>query len=1625
MKKMKSILLSILMILSVSISGQSFTPEIYTQDSLIGFNTNEIIIYAKQNGVNGSELRNYVRQRQRDFISQKYYPKTIPVYTTSPTPTQKPTGGPVVINAAPCVNEGFENTPVGTYNGASNAYAVQGWTLYGEYANSTASAYNCLSAGTPYNLGANEFQIVSTPLTFNGSNCSFILGNSPFGGTRVAKLNSGQSSNYSRNKIAQNFPVTTANALFQFAFAGFYENPGHSCCDQPGLYLRVINACNGNTVASCSSMTLAANCGTLANVSFTPCGANGVMSNWQTRSIDLTPYIGGCVTIEIWTGDCNFGGHWGTTYFDAVCGGQNISPGLGGLPGGPIPGALSFCSGSGVATIAGPLGYNSYQWYGPNGIIPPPTGTLSVLTITNPVQGASYTVNLTSSGGCQLSSITALNTTTVMIAGVGSSTTCLNGSSGSATVQGAGSGSGYSYTWTSSSSSVVGNSSVAVNLPAGIYSVTISGLGNALCGTATATVAVTSGTPTPQKVFKPFCNGQAYLATTGGSNFQWFLGNNAIAAPLGVASSYTVTSPSSGAVYNLTYTSIYNCNEAASFTLVTSAPGAISVLSSSVCPGGTNGTGTINLIPAAGSPPGQNVYSVFNHSNTPSYSTSTNFIGSTSYTFNNLSAGTYSVRVFDGSCLYTTNLITPTHLFSWNITPSVATICQGQQIVSSIVFTTPVTPTQYSYTWTPGTMLTGTSFQNNIITANTPPGTSVQTTYSITVTPTVINCPQTKTMSILVTNPATPIFVPIPNLCDNGAPYVIQVTPQGGSFSIPGGVINPSLSTYSFGVNSVSYTTITNGCSASNSTTFQINRFNSSNLTSSISPLCVTNASINLMTIVQNTTGSWSSGSILTPSLIGAGNHLLTYSTTSFPNPTVCPSSSQLFVSVSTTVVPTLSQPAPFCNNSPTFALTASPSGGVWGSNPAVQTNGIVNPGLSSPQNTLVTYTVVVGPCVNTTTTALYPSSFRQAALTGTIGHQCYNSNLFNLISIVQNTTGVWSGPGVGVNQFSPNLLTGVYTLTYNTTSTPNPTVCPDSKTINVSVLNPPTPSIQYVPTLCSQDQPFQLIVSPVGGIWYQSSCISSSGLFNPSSAAIGSNVVTYAVGTSTCLSQQSAVINVEAFIPSTITKQIPDLCNTSSSILLTPFTQFPGSWSGSGIVGNMFVPLSAGVGTIVLTHNTASFPSGLCPSTSSIAVNVYSLQTPTITKPNSMCNTSMPFQLTVTPVGGLFSGSGALTTLGGVVNPAFGQIGINVVNYSVTVGPCVAYAQTTINIEKFISAEMSAQPKNYYCIDSDNPFNLNSLVSNVGGLWSGSGVVGNMFDPSKALIGSNKITYYTHSIPTTYLCPDSRTISLNVVKPTQPIVSAVTSSKCLPVEVLFSSNTSAGSGTWYFGDGINDPNTLISSHIYTLSGSYVASFSYISPEGCSVPTQTVLVSTMNYQPLADFIVPSATISDSKVTFINTTTKLYDNVYSWSIPSLGVQSNYIHLEVDFPKAGVYKVYLIAESLEGCTSVVNKVIEIKNEFSINVPNSFTPDGDGLNDVFKPIFSDYGLDANFYSLDIYDRWGHLMFSTTEVNKGWDGKVKGEYVKEDTYTYKIRYTDALKRSYNKIGYVILLKN
>ena len=86
----------------------------------------------------------------------------------------------------------------------------------------------------------------------------------------------------------------------------------------------------------------------------------------------------------------------------------------------------------------------------------------------------------------------------------------------------------------------------------------------------------------------------------------------------------------------------------------------------------------------------------------------------------------------------------------------------------------------------------------------------------------------------------------------------------------------------------------------------------------------------------------------------------------------------------------------------------------------------------------------------------------------------------------------------------------------------------------------------------------------------------------------------------------------------------------------------------------------------------------------------------------------------------------------------------------------------------------------------------------------------------------------------------------------------------------------------------------------------------------------------------------------------------------------------------------------------------------------VPNAFTPNADGKNDVFKP----YIENVSEYHLYIMNRWGELIFETSNINEGWDGYNKGGKAPQDSYIWRIDYTNYDGDNFQKYGFIILYR-
>jgi gliding motility-associated-like protein len=105
----------------------------------------------------------------------------------------------------------------------------------------------------------------------------------------------------------------------------------------------------------------------------------------------------------------------------------------------------------------------------------------------------------------------------------------------------------------------------------------------------------------------------------------------------------------------------------------------------------------------------------------------------------------------------------------------------------------------------------------------------------------------------------------------------------------------------------------------------------------------------------------------------------------------------------------------------------------------------------------------------------------------------------------------------------------------------------------------------------------------------------------------------------------------------------------------------------------------------------------------------------------------------------------------------------------------------------------------------------------------------------------------------------------------------------------------------------------------------------------------------------------------------------------------------------------------------CLSTECVLVSVQIPASIFIPNAFTPDANGLNDVFRPVLNE----VHNYTLLIFNRWGEKLFESNSVDQGWNGFYKGHLCEQDVYVYKISYIENADGStHEKIGDVTLVR-
>lgn len=227
----------------------------------------------------------------------------------------------------------------------------------------------------------------------------------------------------------------------------------------------------------------------------------------------------------------------------------------------------------------------------------------------------------------------------------------------------------------------------------------------------------------------------------------------------------------------------------------------------------------------------------------------------------------------------------------------------------------------------------------------------------------------------------------------------------------------------------------------------------------------------------------------------------------------------------------------------------------------------------------------------------------------------------------------------------------------------------------------------------------------------------------------------------------------------------------------------------------------------------------------------------------------------------------------------------------------------------------------------------------------------------------------------------------------------------CEPFDItLVNASTPVQFAEWTIGDDITALGFTADITDLT-AGIYDVKLRVVTPYGCEgeiVKTDFIDVKPL---PTADF-----TMDPRETTVFNTIIQFEDlslgdiNAWDWDFSGNGQSTDQNPLFQYPSDTGDFVVTLRVTTVDGCEDETEEILRIGGEFNVYVPNSFTPNGDGQNDVFAP--RAVGLDESKYKLMVYDRWGGLIFESNNLAQPWDGRVAGtnKIAENGVYVWRI---------------------
>ena len=307
---------------------------------------------------------------------------------------------------------------------------------------------------------------------------------------------------------------------------------------------------------------------------------------------------------------------------------------------------------------------------------------------------------------------------------------------------------------------------------------------------------------------------------------------------------------------------------------------------------------------------------------------------------------------------------------------------------------------------------------------------------------------------------------------------------------------------------------------------------------------------------------------------------------------------------------------------------------------------------------------------------------------------------------------------------------------------------------------------------------------------------------------------------------------------------------------------------------------------------------------------------------------------------------------------------------------------------------------------------------------WTAPVVDGVSFVPP---VGTNTYTVTANN----YECITTDDVTI-IVNPL-PLVSFTpdVNMGCEPVSVVFTNTSTSGVAlndcVWNMGDGtiLNGCGNM--NYTFNDPGYYTVGLTTTDANGCTNSISYPNLIYVEGYPVADFTASEYTLNnlliETEVEFTNQSSGAVTYLWEFGDGGMSIDADPSHF-FETELAGSYTVMLVAYSGLGCADTTYQTFTVTEELIFYVPNTFTPDGDMVNNTFQPIFTS-GFDPFNFTMLIYNRWGEVVFETHDASIGWDGTYNGEYAQDGTYTWKIDFKSRINdKKYVKVGHVNMLR-